>query len=202
MESSCVRSGCGHAWTPRRDFAVSKSVTQSLTIGCVAFQKAGAQRVALRADPVRARPGPTGRSGSRCKRSRTAFTSRSQCCEYRSVYTLTHPSAGPEAVRRGSRSLERLSRTVAIGTVRVPVSIQISDRKIMARCARRCSRPRDDGRVFDFSMGSTFRAIGQSPTRNALVSEIRRDCKGDRGAISIAWATRAIVPNASMTCSP
>ena len=27
-------------------------------------------------------------------------------------------------------------------------------------------------------MGSTFRAIGQSPTRNALVSEIRRDCKG------------------------
>jgi len=30
----------------------------------------------------------------------------------------------------------------------------------------------------NFSMGSTFRAIGQSPTRNALVSEIRRDCKG------------------------
>ena len=27
-------------------------------------------------------------------------------------------------------------------------------------------------------MGSTFRAIGQSPTRNALVSEIRRDCRG------------------------
>ena len=48
--------------------------------------------------------------------------------------------------------------------------------QIMARWARRCSRPRDDGRVFDFSMGSTFRAIGQSPTRNALVSEIRRDC--------------------------
>jgi hypothetical protein len=38
----------------------------------------------------------------------------------------------------------------------------------------------DDGRVFDFSMGSTFRAIGQSPARNALVSEIRRDCKGSR----------------------
>jgi hypothetical protein len=31
---------------------------------------------------------------------------------------------------------------------------------------------------YDFSMGSAFRAIGQSPTRNALVSEIRRDCKG------------------------
>jgi hypothetical protein len=95
LESSCVRSGCGHAWTPRRDFAVSKSATQSLTIGCVAFQKAGAQRVTLRADPVRARHGPTGRSGSRCKRSRTALTSRSQCCEYRSVYTLTHRAPGP-----------------------------------------------------------------------------------------------------------
>ena len=30
-------------------------------------------------------------------------------------------------------------------------------------------------------MGSTFRAIGQSPTRNALVSEIRRDCKAFSG---------------------
>ena len=69
LESSCVRSGCGHAWTPRRDFAVSKSVTQSLTVGSVAFQKAGAAR------------------------------------------------GGPP----GSRSLERLNRTVAIGTVRVPV---------------------------------------------------------------------------------
>src|SRR5271165_7469733 len=59
LESSCVRSGCGHAWTPRRDFAVSKSVTQSLTIGSVAFQKAGAHRVTLRADPVGARHGPT-----------------------------------------------------------------------------------------------------------------------------------------------
>src|SRR5271165_4464897 len=67
LESSCVRSGCGHAWTPRRDFAVSKSVTQSLTVGSVAFQKAGADRVTLRADrvtlradPVRARHGSTG----------------------------------------------------------------------------------------------------------------------------------------------
>ena len=34
------------------------------------------------------------RSGSRCKRSRTAFTSRSRCCEYRSVYTLTHRAPG------------------------------------------------------------------------------------------------------------
>ena len=29
---------------------------------------------------------------------------------------------------------------------------------------------------YDFSMDSTFRAIGQSPTQNAPVSEIRRDC--------------------------
>jgi hypothetical protein len=29
-----------------------------------------------------------------------------------------------------------------------------------------------------FQWGSTFRAIGQSPMRNALMSEIRRDCKG------------------------
>jgi hypothetical protein len=43
-----------------------------------------------------------------------------------SLYT-NPPSAGPEVVRRVSRSLERLSRTVAIGTVRVPVSMQISD---------------------------------------------------------------------------
>src|ERR1700746_1780686 len=59
LESSCVRSGCGHAWTPRRDFAVSKSVTQSLTVGSVAFQKAGHPRATLRADPVRARHGRT-----------------------------------------------------------------------------------------------------------------------------------------------
>jgi hypothetical protein len=54
------RDGCGHAWTPRRDFAVSKSVTQYLTVGSVACQKAGAHRVTLCADPVRARHGPTG----------------------------------------------------------------------------------------------------------------------------------------------
>jgi hypothetical protein len=37
----------------------------------------------------------TGRSGSRCKRSRTAFASRSRCWEYRSVFTLTHRAPGP-----------------------------------------------------------------------------------------------------------
>ena len=54
-----------------------------------------------------------------------------------SVSLYTNP---PERRARGgppgSRSLERLNRTVAIGTVRVPVSIQISDRKIMARWAK------------------------------------------------------------------
>jgi hypothetical protein len=40
-------------------------------------------------------------------------------------------------------------------------------------------------------MGSTFRAIGQSPTRNALVSEIRRDCKElwAAGVLRIAFGT-------------
>ena len=52
--------------------------------------------------------------------------------------------------------IPRTSEPNAIGTVRVPVSIQISDRKIMARWARRCSRPRDDGRVFDFSHRATI----------------------------------------------
>ena len=38
-------------------------------------------------------------------------------------------------------------------------------------------------------MGSAFRAIGQSPTRNALVSEIRRDCKELAG---VGWDDCAI----------
>ena len=101
LESSCVRSGCGHAWTPRRDFAVSKSVTQSLTVGSVAFQKAGADRVTLRADPVRARHGPTGGPA----RALRALENRVHLAEpvlrvSVSLYT-NPPSAGPEAVRRG-----------------------------------------------------------------------------------------------------
>src|SRR5271165_6789487 len=94
LESSCVRSGCGHAWTPRRDFAVSKSVTQSLTVGSVAFQKAGADRVTLRADPVRARPGSTG-GPARVASGREPRSPRSRCCEYRSVYTPTHRAPAP-----------------------------------------------------------------------------------------------------------
>ena len=46
--------------------------------------------------PRRLRPS-AGRLAARlgCKRSRTAFTSRSRCCEYRSVYILTHRAPGP-----------------------------------------------------------------------------------------------------------
>ena len=100
LELSCVRSGCGHAWTPRRDFAVSKSVTQSLTVGSVAFQKAGAHRVTLRADPVRARHGPTG-GPARVASAREPRSPRGAGAAISvSLYT-NPPSAGPEAVRRG-----------------------------------------------------------------------------------------------------
>src|SRR5260370_5970423 len=81
----CVRSGCGHAWTPRRDFAVSKSVTQSLTVGSAALQKAGAHRVTLRADPVRARHGPTGGPGLLSNGRGTPLPSRTAACETRSL---------------------------------------------------------------------------------------------------------------------
>ena len=33
LGSSCVQSDRGQAWTPRRDFAVSKSVAQPVTVG-------------------------------------------------------------------------------------------------------------------------------------------------------------------------
>jgi hypothetical protein len=54
-------------------------VNAVLTVAGVAFEKAGAHRVTLRADPARARHGPSGGIGSRCKRSRTAFASQSRC---------------------------------------------------------------------------------------------------------------------------
>ena len=117
------------------------------------------------------------RSGSRCKRSRTAFTSRSRCCEYRSVYTLTHRAPGP----RRSAGVEITRTSEPNGRNRNGQSARLDTN----------FRPQNYGAVgktllattmmaefCNFSMGSTFRAIGQSPTRNALVSEIRRDCKG------------------------
>jgi len=41
-----------HAWTPHRDFAVSKLLTQPLTVSIAAFDKAGARWVILHADPL------------------------------------------------------------------------------------------------------------------------------------------------------
>ena len=57
--SSCVRSDRGQAWTPRRDFAVSKSLAQPITIGCVTFEKAGATP---NHDPARASAARSNRS--------------------------------------------------------------------------------------------------------------------------------------------
>jgi hypothetical protein len=48
----------------------------------VALEEVGAHRVTLRADPARARHGPSGGIGSRCKRSRTAFASQNRSREY------------------------------------------------------------------------------------------------------------------------
>src|SRR5260370_2666868 len=95
MESSGVRSGCGHAWTPRRDFAVSTSVTPSLTVGSAAFQKAGAHRVTLRADPVRARHGPTG-GPARVANGREPRSPRGAgAASIGQFFTLTPPAPGP-----------------------------------------------------------------------------------------------------------
>jgi hypothetical protein len=52
-------------------------------------------------------------------------------------YCATDPcDPASEAPDNIDKTAKRLNRTVAIGTVRVPVSIQISDRKIMARWAK------------------------------------------------------------------
>jgi hypothetical protein len=58
---------------------VSPKQTTVVSMVGVAFEKAGAHRVTLRADPARARHGPSGGIGSRGKRSRTAFASQSRC---------------------------------------------------------------------------------------------------------------------------
>ena len=124
------------------------------------------------------------RSSSRCKRSRTAFTSRSRCGEYRSVYTLTHRAPSP----RRSAGVEITRTSEPNGRNRngqgCPSRYKFQTAKL-GRGGQHVARDHADGRVFDFSMGSTFRAIGQSPTWNALVSEIRseirRDCKAFSG---------------------
>ena len=137
LESSCVRSGCGHAWTPRRDFAVSKSVTQSLT-SAAWHSKRRAHTESHSA------PTPSERVMGRlavrlaCKRSRTAFTSRSRCCEYRNG--------------QGAR-LDYKFQTAKLW-----------------RGGQDVARDHDDGRVFYFSMGSTFRAITDAERASELNS--------------------------------
>src|SRR5260370_42173462 len=97
---------CSRAWTPRRDFAVSKSVTQSLTVGSAAFQKAGAHRVTLRADPVRARHGPTG-GPARVASGREPRSPRGAgAASIGQFYTLTHRAPGP---RRAGVEITRTS---------------------------------------------------------------------------------------------
>ena len=93
-----------------------------------------------------------------CKRSRTAFTSRSRCWEYRNS--------------QGAR-LDTNFRPQNYGAV---------GKTLLATTMM--------AEFFYFSMGSTFRPIGQSPTRNALVSEIRRDCKG----LPPLRGSRAVLP--------
>ena len=118
-------------------------VNAVLTVGSVAFEKAGEHRGTLRADPARARHGPTGGVGSRCKRPRTAIASRSRCWENRSVYALTHRAPGPRRstgveITRTSEPHDGNRKGQGSGLHK------ISDRKIVARWLRRCSQP---GRV-------------------------------------------------------
>ena len=94
LESSCVRSGCGHAWTPRRDFAVSKSV------GSVAFQKRAHTESHSAPTPSER---VTGRLAVRL--ALKAVENRVHVAEpvlrvSVSLYT-NPPSTGPGAVRRG-----------------------------------------------------------------------------------------------------
>jgi len=112
------------------------------------------------------------------KRSRTAFTSRSRCCEYRSVYTLTHRAPGPRrsAGVEITRTSEPNGRNRNGQSARLDTNFRPQNYGAMGKTLLATTM---DGRVFDFSMGSTFRAIRQSPTRTALVSEIRRDCKAE-----------------------
>jgi hypothetical protein len=91
----------GNAYTPRRNFAVSKSLTASLIVGIVAFEKAGAHRVTLRADPA-----------------------ERLTADWRLRLAL-------QAVENSVRLSEplRLNRTVGTGTVRVPVSMKFQTAK-------------------------------------------------------------------------
>jgi hypothetical protein len=77
-----------------------------------------------------------------------------------SLYT-NPPSAGPGAVRRGrDHSNVRAERSQSERSG-VPVSIQISDRKIMARWARRCSLAECDRLHTEIGYRRGFMAVGR-----------------------------------------
>ena len=81
LESPCVPSGRRHAWTPRYYFALPKSLTQSLIVGSVAFEEAGAHRTIPRTD-ARVRHGIAGGVGSRWQTVENRVPSWRRCCLY------------------------------------------------------------------------------------------------------------------------
>ena len=138
-------------------------------VGSVAFQKAGADQVALRADPSER---VTGQLAVRL--ALQAVENRVHLSEpvlRVSVSLYTNPRApGPRRstgveITRTSEPNGRNQRQSA----RLDTNFRPQNHGAVGYDV---ARDHDDGRVFDFSMGSTFRAIGQSPARNALVSEI------------------------------
>src|SRR5271166_6252350 len=100
LESSCVRSGCGHAWTPRRDFAVSKSVTPpSPSAAWHSKRRAHTESHSAPTPSERV----TGRLAVRLALQAVenrVYLSEPVLRVSVSLYT-NPPSAGPEAVRRG-----------------------------------------------------------------------------------------------------
>jgi len=99
LEASAFDLVAGAPGTPRRNFAVSKSLTQSLTVGGVASKR----REYTESPPERT---PTGGVGSRCKRSRNRVLLSERVL---GASVINPPSAGPRAVRRGRGSLEHLT---------------------------------------------------------------------------------------------
>ena len=80
LESPCVPSGRRHAWTPRYYFALPKSLTQSLIVGSVAFEEAGAHRVTPAPTPPESVTGYLAVSPRAGKRSRTASPLGAAAC--------------------------------------------------------------------------------------------------------------------------
>jgi len=72
LESPCLPPGRRHAWSPRYYFAVPKSLTQSLIVGSVAFEEAGAHEPYPAPTPPECVTGKLAVSARPGKRSRTA----------------------------------------------------------------------------------------------------------------------------------